>query len=86
MLEVVILHIVVSEFVLFMKCCWIIVVHIALLCQGLQFILVPPIRILNHWRGSPVVDEWHGKVLQIEEMIVSNKYYIADGIIAILIY
>ena len=32
------------------------------------------ILILNHWRGSPAVGEWHGKVLQIEEMIVSTEY------------
>ena len=50
--------------------------------------------ILNlYWRGSPAVGEWCGteNVIQIEEMIVdlSNKckeYYIAYGIILILIY
>ena len=73
MLEDVILHSGVSGLLLFMKCCQIIAAHIALSCQGLQFILVPPVLILNHWRGSPAVGERHGKVLQIEEMTVSIK-------------
>ena len=30
------------------------------------------ILILNHWRGSPAVGEWCGKVLQIKEMIALN--------------
>ena len=68
MIEAVILHIGVSGFEMMLDA------HIALTCQGLQFNLVPSILILNHWHGSPAVGEWHGKVLQIEEMIVSTKY------------
>ena len=60
MLENVILHSGVSGFMLFMKYCQIIAAYVVLLCQGLKFILVPPVLILNHWRGSLAVGEWHG--------------------------
>ena len=78
-LEDVVLHSGVSGFVLFIKCCQIIAVHIALLCQGLKFILVPLVLILNHWHGSPAVGELHGKVLQIEDMIVLSLIAILIG-------
>ena len=65
MLQVVTLHIGVSGFMLDYRC-----VHCAYVPRikiHFGFIL-----ILNHWRGSPAVGEWCGKVLQIKEMIALN--------------
>ena len=83
MLQVVTLHIGVSRFLLDYRC-----VH----CAYVPRITIHfgSILILNHWRGSSAVGEWCGKVLQIKEMIALNievlEYYIAYGMIVILIY
>ena len=65
MLQVVTLHIGVSEFVLDYRC-----IH----CAYVPRITIHfgSILILNYWRGSPAVGERYGKVLQIEEMIALN--------------
>ena len=65
MLQVFTLHIGVSGFLFDYRC-----VH----CAYVPRIIIHfgSILILNHWRRSPAVGEWCGKVLQIKEMIALN--------------
>ena len=57
---------------------WSVWIHVRLSLR-IHYVYVPriiihfgSILILNHWRGSPAVGEWCGKVLQIKEMIARN--------------